>query len=99
MSRFATFFTPTLLARFLSHNKEYIDSVIHEADLRKDGVILNEDDYRNLRRVNGAVIIFFDLIEVVLGGDGELPDEVHNNIAFKQVYLAALDIIVYCNVS
>ena len=97
MTRFATHFSPTLRARFVAHNKDYVESVVHEAVLRSEGVILNEGDYRDLRRVNGAVVIFFDLIEVILGT--ELPEEVHKDDVFEQVYMAALDMIVYCNVS
>lgn len=96
MNRFGAYFSPTLKARFVAHNKDYIDSVVYEADLRARGITLNESNYRDLRRINGAVIIFFDLVEVVLGI--ELPNAVHEDPTLQQVYMAALDTIVFCNV-
>ena len=97
MSRFGSSFSPTLKIRFVAHNRDYVDAVVKEATLRERGAILSENEYRNLRRDNGAMIILFDLIEVTLGI--ELPAEVHEDPNFKQIYLAALDLILFTNVS
>lgn len=86
-----------LIARFVKHQTDYLDAVAQEARLRNAGQRPTLDEYFRLRRQNGGVFMSFDMSEAALGID--FPEEVLENETFKNIVIAAVDIIGLANVS
>jgi hypothetical protein len=85
------------MRRFLDHCKNYINSVVKEAELRERGEVLDLPSFTELRRENSAIRLCFGLFEYVLGVD--LPDEVFGDPVFIRLYWAAADMVCWSNVS
>lgn len=71
--------------------------MVKEAELREKCVILDSATYDNLRRENSGVPYSFALFGYTLGAD--LPDEIFNHPIFQEMYLAAVDMVIWSNVS
>ena len=68
-----------------------------ELEVRESGEILSIEEYTLIRRDNCALRMGFTHIEYAL--EIELPDEIHENPVFNEMYLAALDMAWLLNVS
>ncbi len=82
--------------RFLATCCSYIIAVSREAELRKNGEVLQLGSYVELRRENSGLRPFFALIEYVHGF--ELPDDVFNDPEFMRLYWLGADAICLSNV-
>lgn len=88
---------PKSFKRFAELCKNYIEAVSREAELRERDEIPEFETFKHLRRENSAVRLCYGLIEQALGID--LPDEVFENPVFKRMYLSAVDMVAWSNVS
>lgn len=95
--RVASDATPNRGQRLVEHFSGYLESVLHEADLRQRHRVLCFEEYEPHRRENGGVRICLALAEYVLGLD--LPDVVLRNDLLNEMYWTAVDAVDYANVS
>jgi hypothetical protein len=95
-TRFVRHAGPGCMRRFLQHCRDYISSVVKEAELRERDEVLDLSSFTTLRRENSAIRLCFGLFEYVLGFD--LPDEVFEDPAFENLYWAAADMVCWSNV-
>ncbi|EMD33349.1 hypothetical protein CERSUDRAFT_160256, partial [Gelatoporia subvermispora B] len=89
--RFAKGATPGCYRRLTQLCAEYIEAVAYEAGVRSRGVALEIDTYMRMRRDASAVPFCFGLSEFIHGSD--LPDEVYEDPIFRQMYIAATDLV------
>ena len=83
--------------RFLKIHKDYAYAVVMEAASRDKKRVLPVEEYRIFRRENGAVKTCFAIIEACF--DLDLPDVVIEDPVFQRIYNAALDLVLWSNVS
>lgn len=74
-----------------------MESIHKEAKYRGSGKVVDMECYHDLRRGCSGARICFALFEPVLGID--LPDEVVDHPAFKEISVIGLDLYIWCNVS
>ncbi|KLO08667.1 terpenoid synthase [Schizopora paradoxa] len=83
------------MRRFVENCENYCAAVAKEAKLRERGLTLDVEPYMKLRRDFSSTQICAVLFEYVHGMD--LPDAVFENEAFRQMYLAGLDMLCLTN--
>ena len=88
---------PVLQKRLLKDWEATFNAFPKELEVRESGEILSIEEYTLIRRDNCALRMGFTHIEYALGI--ELPDEIHENPVFNEMYLAALDMAWLLNVS
>lgn len=88
---------PATARRFIEHVADYVTSVTEEAGLREKNIVLDLESYDTIRRDNSAVRTAFGLFGYVLGHD--LPDEIFYHPVYMDMYLAAVDMVTWANVS
>ena len=73
------------------------DAIQEEAEYRSIGKAVSLEDYHSIRRGNSGMHICFTLFELALGID--LPDEVVEHPAFKEIFVIGIDLFGWSNVS
>ena len=98
---FAQRFFPSVGAvtvrRFLRYFEEYLGAVVTEAGMREDHIVLDVKSYDAQRRACSATNTAFGLFGHILGVD--LPDEAFDHPMYNELYLAAVDMVTWANVS
>lgn len=74
-----------------------MEAVKKEAEYRESGKIIDMEYYHDVRRGTSAALACFALFEPALGI--ELPDEVVNHPAFKEISIVGMDLFCWSNVS
>jgi len=88
--------TPNCQRRFYQTNVVYADAVQMEAEYRASGKAVDLEHYHYVRRGNSGVLSCFALMEPALGID--LPDEVVEHPAFKEITVIGMDLVCWANV-
>jgi hypothetical protein len=74
-----------------------MEAVQKEAEYRENSRVVDMEHYHDVRRGSSAALACFALFEPVLGIN--LPDEVVNHPAFKEVSVIGMDLFCWSNVS
>ncbi|MCS7483838.1 hypothetical protein ACFFQW_38515 [Umezawaea endophytica] len=87
--------SPAWRKRFSRHCWETIEAVVPESDRRRRERVPGVDEYISNRRLVSAGIPLFDLCEFMAGR--ELPDDVREHPAYREMVMAASEVMAWCN--
>ena len=75
--------------------EEYFESVVQESIDKKDRRVLDVKSYVDARRRTSGVKPSFSIYELGLN----IPDEVMMHPTIQEMFIAAVDMVAFCNVS